>query len=248
VEQFAALSLALVGIVTLAVGIRLLVRAAQTRGLPELLFGLGFVFGTVGVVGSQLGQRLIWTDPSSSLAAIMTAITFASQVVGTVALYAVVWRVFRPGPGGWGAAAFAAGSLIAIGAWLLRLADGDFSHNLLDTRSLLIFQLTRVALFTWSSAEGLGYAARMRKQISLGLGDVATHNQIFFWGAAGVLMVFTTLLIIIPIFVMGMQSPLDHPVTTVLVTGPALFTSLFIWWAFFPPAGMKDRLVWGAAS
>ncbi len=245
-EQFAALALAVVGLVTLTVGVRLLLRAAETRGLPELLFGIGFVAGTLGVVGSQLGQRLVWTEPGTALFTSMTAAGFALQVAGTVALYAVIWRVFRPGPG-WGAALFAAGSLVATGAWLLRLFDGDFGAADLHVRGLFIFQCTRLALFCWSSTEGLLYASRMRRQIALGLGSTGAHNQIFFWGAAGVLMIFTTLLIIVPIFVMGMQSPLDHPVTTVLATLPALFTSLFMWWAFFPPAWMEGRLVWGEA-
>jgi hypothetical protein len=57
-QGFAAANLLLLTVVTFVVGVRLLLVARRTCRLPELLFGVAFVSGSLGTAGGQLGQRL----------------------------------------------------------------------------------------------------------------------------------------------------------------------------------------------
>ena len=241
---FASLSMMVIGVVTLLVGVRLLIRAGQTRGFPELLFGIAFVTGSVGVAGSQLGQRFVWTEPGPLFTA-MTALGFGLQTLGTAALFAVVWRVFRPRER-WALGLAGVGALLALGGWALRWVDGSFETDLLRSRGLFLFQSMRIVVFAWSAGESLVYAAALRRRVALGLAEPAVANQIFFWGVAGVFMIVTTLCIMLPILLTG-RSPLEFAVPIVLITVSTLGTAIVMWCAFFPPLGMRRRLLFSRA-
>jgi hypothetical protein len=57
--MFAAYSVVVMLLVTAVVGGRLLLAARQTRQLPELLFGLGFIGAGVGLCIDQLGTNFV---------------------------------------------------------------------------------------------------------------------------------------------------------------------------------------------
>jgi hypothetical protein len=207
-----------IGMVTLVVGVRLLIRAGQTRGLPELLFGVAFVTGSVGVAGSQLGQRFVWTEPGP-LFTTMTALGFGLQVLGTAALFAVVWRVFRPRDR-WAMGLALAGALLALGGWALRWVDGSFEGDVLRSRGLFLFQSMRILVFAWSATESLRYAAALRRRVAL--------------------------CIMLPILLTG-RSPLEFALPMALITVSTLGTAIVMWCAFFPPLGMRRRLLFSGA-
>ncbi|GAF71561.1 unnamed protein product [marine sediment metagenome] len=241
---FASLSMMVIGVVTLVVGVRLLIRAGQTRGLPELLFGAAFVTGSVGVAGSQLGQRFVWTEPGPLFTS-MTALGFGLQVLGTAALFAVVWRVFRPRDR-WAMGLASAGALLALGGWTLRWVDGSFEGDVLRSRGLFLFQSMRIVVFAWSATEALRYAAALRRRVAVGLAEPAVANQILFWGVAGIFMIVTTLSIMLPILLTG-RSPLEFALPMALITVSTLGTAVVMWCAFFPPLGMRRRLLFSGA-
>ena len=56
-SSFAAVSLFLSIVIVIVVGARLIHVASKTRGVPELLIGVGFVCDGVGRGLGQVGQR-----------------------------------------------------------------------------------------------------------------------------------------------------------------------------------------------
>lgn len=237
-QSFAAASMLLVGVVTLVVGGRLLLAGARSRRLPEIAFGMGFVSGSLGVVLPQLGNRFWWTEPGP-FAEAMNAGCLGFMVIGTFFLYLVVWRVFRP-ESLWAAALCAVGTGLAAVAWGIRLGEGSFTTNDVQTSASVLLQVDRLVLFAWSASEGLLEASKLRRRGRLGLADPIATLQIGLWGWAGVLMVATSALIVA--YVSGWtRHPLEIPLATLALTIAGLGTSAFMWGAFFPPAWLQRR-------
>jgi len=94
-QGFGMLGMAVVAAVTFAVGIRLLLLARRTRQLPEFAFGSGFLCGAVGSAAGQLGQRLLWSEPGL-LTSVMNTLCFGLMIFGTLMIFVVTWRIFRP--------------------------------------------------------------------------------------------------------------------------------------------------------
>jgi hypothetical protein len=197
-QASAALSMLITAVVTFAVGVRLLLVARRTRMLPELAFGLGFLTGSLGSASAQLGQRLLWNQPGP-LATAMNTGCFALLVFGNAMIYLAIWRIYRPDRT-WAALLFATGSGVAVLAYGLRIASGDFATGTLESPGMLIFSINRVVLFLWASFEALRYHALLH------------------------------------------QHPLDHPVSTALITMLVVISSASMWCAFFPPAALRRRI------
>jgi hypothetical protein len=235
-QAFAALSLLLITAVTLTVGVRLLLVARRTRRLPEFVFGVAFLAGGLGSGGGQLGQRLVWSQ-ADAFAAVMNAGFYSLMVLGTVALYIAVWRIFRPDRRR-AALGCGLGSAIAVLSIALRFASGDFPGARLETPGMLIFWIDRLALFVWTAFEALHYHGLLRRRLALGLADPVAANQILLWGIAALSMLGITATIATSAFLLH-QHPLNLPVATAMITVLALGTSFTMWCAFFPPAALR---------
>jgi hypothetical protein len=235
-QTFGMLGMAVVAVVTFAVGTRLLLLARRTRQLPELAFGSGFLCGAVGSAAGQLGQRLLWSEPGP-LASVMNTACFGLMIFGTVMIFVAVWRIFRP-DFAWAKLACALGSVVTLVAFGIRIADGDLVMGQIETRGLLLYMIARVALFVWISAEALRYHAMLRRRLALGLADPVATNQILLWGVAGMAMLGTQGTITTSIFLLH-RHPFDLPAATALITLLCLLLSVSMWCAFFPPAALR---------
>ncbi len=243
-QAFAALSMLGITIVTLVVGVRLVLTWRRTRGLPELLFGIAFVGGGVGMAGIQLGQRMLWGG--TTWAAPMNTFLYAFQIAGTVALYTVNWRLWRRGAR-WAQALCAAGCTLALVVYGIRIVDGDFASNNVHTRGVALFQVIRFGVMAWACAEAFAHYAQLRRRLRLGLADPVATNQILLWGVAGTATASTTLIISWCLFGLGAH-PLDVPVALVALTVLAFLLSASMWCAFFPPTALRRRLEAHAAA
>ena len=237
-QAFAGLSLLAIGIVTLTVGVRLLLVWRRTRQLPELAFGIGFVSGSLGSALAQIGQRLLWKD-AGAVATALNAACFTLQVVGTIFLFVVIWRVFRPNRLWaqnlcWTAA-------VVLGVSLgLRLESGELAEARIETSGMLVFFASRLFLFAWSSFESFRYHAMLKRRLALGLADPLAAQQIFFWGLAGVATWGVMAVITGTIFVLH-RHPVEYGPSMGAITALCLVLSVTMWWAFFPPAFMRRR-------
>lgn len=232
--------------VTLVVGGRLLAVARRTRELPELLFGIGFVSGGIGQGFAQLGQRVIWTEPGA-FATGMNTLLFGFLLLGTAALYVVIWRVYRPGWTTAGAIFTLAAMPLLCLSYGLRIAGGDFTGQVAASPGVAVHQALRGFLFGWAAIESLRYHALLRKRRAIGLADPVVTNQILLWGVAAGGMVGLNALVTINLFVLG-RSPLADPVSTSLLLVVLAVVSVSMWCAFFPPQALRRRLMARAAA
>ena len=238
-QGFGMLGMAVVAAVTFAVGIRLLLLARRTRQLPEFAFGSGFLCGAVGSAAGQLGQRLLWSEPGL-LTSVMNTLCFGLMIFGTLMIFVVTWRIFRPD---FTRAKLACtlGCVVTLVAFGIRIADGDLVTGQMETRGLLLYMTARAVLFVWISAEALHHHAMLRRRLTLGLADPLATNQILLWGVAGLAMLGTQATIATSIFLLH-RHPFDLPAATVLITLLCLLLSASMWCAFFPPTALR-RLV-----
>jgi len=235
-QGFAALGMAIVAVVTFAVGVRLLLLARRTRQLPELAFGIGFVCGALGSAAGQLGQRLLWNEPGP-LATVMGTACFGMLVFSTVMIFVAVWRIFRPDVA-WAKLACALGCVVTFVSFGIRIADGDLLTGQLETRGLLVYMITRSLLFIWTSAEAFRYYAMLRRRLALGLADPVATNQILLWGVASMAMLGTLGIVITSLFLLH-RHPFDLPAATALITMLCLILPVSMWCSFFPPAALR---------
>jgi hypothetical protein len=238
-RSIAVLSMLVTTIVTLIVGIRLLLVARRTRQLPELLYGIAFVSTGVGQAFPQIGQRLIWTEPGL-LATTLDTLFFGVFVVGSLSLWLVTTRVFRPGVA-WASRLCWAGCLVTLAAYGLRMLDGDFAAAVTSTRGLLACYVLRLLLFGWVSFEAFRWHALLRKRMALGLADPVATNQILLWGVSGIAAWAASLAITIAIFVRGVH-PLDWMPALGVIMASVVVTGGGMWCAFFPPDWLRARV------
>lgn len=214
------------------VGVRLLVLAARTRELPELLLGSSFVLmGVVGYPLSIVARRGLFAEGTSD--ALLTG-ALAAQDLACLAIYVVTWRVFRPG-----ARAATALPLAAAAAFAASLAGGLGVGP--DAGGFYYLGLgARAVGFAWCSLESLRYAALLRRRLRIGLADPVVADRFRLWGLAN-----TAILAGFAVFLFGRltgpnvaESPLVLGATSLI--GIAAGTA--IWLAFVPPAAYVRRI------
>jgi hypothetical protein len=238
-QMFAIYSVVAMLLVAAVVGGRLLLSARQTRQLPELLFGFGFLGAGVGLGMGQLGMTFIWTD-ATLFATVMNTALFGLVVAGVVALHAAIWRVFRPHELR-GLIAFAAGSCFAIIGYGMRIGAGDFSERVFDSRGMQVFVFALIWVFTWAGMEAIHLYLRLRKRVRLGLSQPVAASQIGLWGVATSLCAVMTFVIGVNLLSFH-RSPLVDTFSTGLLLLTVLGASGAMWCAFFPPAALRSRL------
>jgi len=242
-QQLAVLSMLFTVAVTLTVGVRLLLVARRTRGLPEVLFGFTFLSTALGQAFGQIGMRLLWPTPGP-LATTMNALTFALVTLGTAALGLVVWRVFRPGKG-WGAALCAAVCGLTLLAYAIRLWDGDFTDARGQTRGYLLHITAWGILLAWTASEAIHYWSLLRKRLTLGLADPMATNQILLWGISGIFAFGGGGMVGYALFVLH-QHPLELFGITAVLMATVVGSSMSMWCAFFPPGWLRRWVERGA--
>jgi hypothetical protein len=236
VQTIAVLSMLFTIAVTLTVGVRLLLVARRTRGLPEVLFGFTFISNALGQAFGEVGTRVLWSTPGP-LATTMNALTFALVTLGAAALALVVWRVFRPGKG-WGAPLCAAGCGLILLAYAIRLWDGDFVDAQGQGRGYALHVAVQGIIIAWAAAEAIHYWSLLRKRLALGLADPMATNQILLWGISGIFFFGSTAAIGYARFVLH-QNPLELFGVTAFLMAMVVGASGSMWCAFFPPNWLR---------
>ncbi len=175
------LGISLFLVFSLFVGVRLLLLARRTRGLPELAVGLACVCsGSLGMGLQTLGDTPPLEPP---LAHLSFAIGRVLVHVGILCQVLFTWRVFRA-ERAWAAASFwgivAAVAAISLGgAWSGSLGDRDYSGPW-----FLLQVAVHVLGLAWGALESLLYWTRMRRRLGLGLADPVVTNRFLVWGMA----------------------------------------------------------------
>jgi hypothetical protein len=242
-QTIAILSMVFTIAVTLTVGVRLLLVARRTRGLPEFLFGFTFVSTALGEAFGEVGARALWSTPGP-LATTLNALTFALVTLGATALALVVWRVFCPGKS-WGVPLCAACCGLIVLAYAIRLWDGDFADAQGQGRGYLLHVAVQGFIIAWAVAEAIYCWSLLRKRLALGLADPMATNQILLWGISGIFFFGGIAAIGFTRFVLH-QDPLELPGVTAFLMAMVVGASVSMWCAFFPPGWLRRWVERGA--
>jgi hypothetical protein len=180
------LCLVLYTLVSGVVGVRLLLRARKTRGVPELLIGLAYV------TAPATGYPLVVISPllpSRALALPLHLVGETLLVFGCCCALFFTVRVFRPGQA-WALWCAALGSLVlavagigVISAFATYSERADSAAHSRIATAAMVFVLG--LSYGWTALEGLRYHRMMRKRMELGLADAVVTNRFLLWAVSG---------------------------------------------------------------
>ncbi len=236
-ETLGFIAVALVALVSTAVGVRLLLMSRRTREFPEFALGLSLA----GITGIGFPIVLL-TELRQTIGPLLT---FAADFIGSFAValgfagfYVFTWRVFRPGSR-WAGALTLLGSGAALLAtamtvWLaVGVESNEEKFQLVYHWEILLFT-SAVVGFLWSAIEAFHYHAMLRRRLALGLADAIVTNRVFIWGlmgsSAGAALLIMTALRLLDVNYMS------APVALFTAAGCGLAASGFLYLAFMPPA------------
>jgi hypothetical protein len=184
---------ALVALSTLAfigvggtVGVRLLLLARRTGGLPERALGIGFTL--VAGLGYPLTLvAMVPALPEGVAHAAFVAAMMATSV-GSAAIFVFTRTAFRP-EARWALAAVVAAALLLLGLGGLAIVQSIGQPQAAWVRTDLAAQLRQQLMglaYAWTAVEGFLQWRAGRKRQALGLADAAVVNRFALWAIAGV--------------------------------------------------------------
>jgi hypothetical protein len=165
------------------VGIDLIRRARETRGLPEFFLGLAFVFN---------GLSYLFTDLPAIIGneAILNEFSYIGRILASLCaltIAAFTWRVFRA-EAGWAKWAFWANCALLLLGLTVSALEGDWEGTYPLTYTGFWFEwLGGILPFIWFAVESLSAYSRSRRRVRIGLGDPLVSNRFLLIGLYGVL-------------------------------------------------------------
>jgi hypothetical protein len=217
------------------IGLRLLLLARRTRGIPELTIGLGvLLIGGFAYPLAATAQALFDSHPLAARICVILSGTLAHAGVASHSVF--TWKVFRPSAlwaRAWVGLCVAAVAVGCAGQIQMALADTPWDSETAQNWTLfLMFFATLV--FTWSGVESLHYYAMLRRRLALGMSDPVVTNRFLLWGISGVASSLSC--VVNAVFVA--TSPLStlDPVALVVSGSVSLLSAVVMTLTFLPPA------------
>jgi hypothetical protein len=218
----------------------LLLRARQSRELPEFLLGLhlllamgvGYLLISMGVVAAQHAAA-----PPREVIAFLIGAGYFATILGLIATLIFNYRVFRPGSRR--ALAFIWLVIAAMGlGWAGYGLSGEFGRARFAGTWQWIMIGGILAANLWVALEPLFYRRRLLRRLHLGLAEPLVVDRFLLWGCGSLTR---TAMVVAG----GITSLVEHhtvlgpslPLTVgVLVFASAcgLFTAVAYWLTFFP--------------
>jgi hypothetical protein len=169
------------------VGIDLIRRARETRGLPEFFLGLAFVFN---------GLSYLFTDLPDFIGneAILSEFSYIGRIFAALCaltIAAFTWRVFRA-EAGWAKWVFWADGVLLVVGFTVSALEGDWEGTYPLTYTGFWFEwLGGILPFVWFAVESLSAYSRSRRRVRIGLGDPLVSNRFLLIGIYGALAAST---------------------------------------------------------
>jgi hypothetical protein len=217
-------------VAALVLGIRLLLLARRTRGVPEFAMGNSFILGGfLGFLLVLIGNPAAAPGLSKPLTELLFRLGMSLVSVGICCTYVFVCQTFRPRS--------PTALVLMLAAITVLLGSLEPIWSLPIERALvhpvyLVGDAARLGGMLWGSFEALSYYVAMRRRLALGLSDAVVTDRFLLWGiamTAGVILMSTTILMTIS----GKVEPGGWPY---VVIGVVSFVSpVAQWLAFFPP-------------
>lgn len=224
------------------VGVRLLLLARRTEGLPEGLLGFGFLglvvaIPLVGIAG--MGRATV------------AELQFELVVAGMLLLWAAAacqtaftWLTFRP-RAGWAKAlviGLAAGeACIVAGVFhAFLMAPGDV-HSFAAAGSWTFWiRVPLLVNYGWTAVESLLQYRMARRRAALGLGSAVVRNRFLLFGMVGLSAAATTAVSSV-LHLQGM-APTAHPLAAAVMATGGSTAAVLLYLAFMPPRAYRRFL------
>jgi hypothetical protein len=189
VQALAGICLLLFVAVCTLVGVRMLLLARRTKGLPELLMGTGMV--VIAGIGYPISHLSGFGGPVGKMVVpLWIASTLLTQT-GIVCIYAFNQQVFRPRDGWARPVVVAAGALMLVSLAGSAHALAGAPPEMLSQRAargwLFFGMIGYSGCFVWSAFEGFTQHAKARRRLALGLADRVVVNRFLLWGVFGLM-------------------------------------------------------------
>lgn len=248
-QAVAGVSFALLVVSAWVIGVRLLLLARRTQGLPETclgwimvcLMGIGYPLAVVAQAESVLG--VVPSKVAQNLSNAFINVAFALTYVFT-------WRVFRPrSAASMVFVLLACATLITHWLVIVRIVYGleSMAFAMDATRYWALLSLvTGCVGFTWSGVESIRYRLLLQRRIALGLGDPVIANRFLLWGCMGV--VTGTSALVNVYFLLANVDVVTSPLAQSITSLTGVVQSALLYLTFLPPASYTRWLHGGARA
>jgi hypothetical protein len=236
-QAVAAVSFTLLVVCAWVVGVRLLLLARRTHGLPETclgwmmvcMMGIGYPLaviaqaeGLLGGVPAKLAQNL--SNASINIAFALT--------------YIFTWRVFRPrSPVATIFTLVACATFIAHWLVVVRIIYGleSMADSVDATRHWALLSLIPGGIgYGWSAFESLRYRQLLQRRMALGLADPVITNRFLLWGCMGVATAVSAVVNVA--FLLTRVDVISSPMAQSITSMTGLVQSALLYLTFLPPA------------
>lgn len=232
-EVLAQLGGAAYSLVAFVIGTRLILLAARTRQLPELLVGSGVLFlAGIGYPLSAVAREM--PDLTAGTRAAMGACSGFLALVGVVANTGFTWVLFRRGVP-WASALLACVALGAVGLFAVQSIEGGWARGTIFWGGLP-FAVT--VSFGWGFLECGRYHLLLRRRLRLGLADPVVADRFGLYAVATGLAVSTN--VVGQVFWWLQLEMLVHPIGGSLLFVLGATSSVLMMLAFLPPRAYVD--------
>jgi hypothetical protein len=235
-ESFTWIGFGVFFFASLFVGVRLLLLWSRTRGLPELLVGIGVLgIGPVGFGLMTVAELSRGSAPA--LSRVLLGIALLAVSAGVFAQCCFNWRVYHPGQ------VWVRRIVWVGGASLVALYLADFRSSGFEGRGLLGpnqmgRNVLQVGCLLWGAGEALRYWRMMRRRLRLGLADAVVTNRFFLWGlAAGAAGVGSGIGVVVQLTTSA--APIQVPWLMLSSSLHGLTAAVAMWLAFVPSEAYK---------
>ena len=218
------------------VGIRLLMLARRTRGLPERLMGVGLtcvITLYIPIMAYSGIGRLAVSEVKVGVLAFGSIFIW----LGVTCLVAFTWKVFRPDED-WALALtvlLGSGVAAACGGMVASLLSSPGEARSFEVAQLWtgLLRVPMLISFGWTGLEGLHQYRLARRRYALGLGDPVVANRFLLWGVVGLVqVVITSVSVVLHFRGAGMMG---SPVALFIMAVGGLVGAVFLILTFLPP-------------
>ena len=169
------------------IGLDLIRRSTETRGLPEFFLGLAFVFN---------GLSYFFTDFPIVFGneAILNEFSFIGRIFAGLCALTIAtftWRVFRTEDAWAKSIVWGASALLVLGLTISAFERDWEGAYPLTYKGFWFEWAAGIIPFIWFAVESLTAYSRSRRKTRLGIGDPIVTNRFFLIGLYGILATST---------------------------------------------------------
>jgi hypothetical protein len=231
VRILTGLSMLMMLVAASAAGVRLLLAARRTHGVPELSIGLATLLPSLAAALDVVALRLAERGELGPAFAVQAGARTGFVVAGT-ALAIGLARMFRP-DAAWARGLVLASALALCASFGVWAAGGQHSRVTGSTPANLAFDLARIAPYAWGALESFGYFDSLRRRLRLGLADPVIAQQFLLWGVSSASM--AAIFLVVTAARHSGHEPLEWAPSMLAMTLFGFTSAATIHTAFFPP-------------